>query len=96
MKKIIMRALSTLCAVAIILTSPITKYADFSYINNVYATGLEIPLTLGAEAVVDYLVAFFSSVAVEEALRNRESIAEAYSAYLDRQAESIPVVNEAC
>ena len=96
MKKIIMRALSTLCAVAIILTSPITKYADFSYINNVYATGLEIPLTLGAEAVVDYLVAFFSSVAVEEAIRNRESIAEAYSAYLDRQAESIPDVNEAC
>lgn len=95
-KKMVKRILSMLCAVVITATSPLVRYVDYSYINNVHATGLEIPLTLGAEAVVDYLVAFFASVAAEEAVRNRETIAEAYSAYLDRQAESIPDVNEAC
>ena len=45
---------------------------------------------------MDYLIAFFASIAAEETVRNRESIAEAYGAYLDSKVENIPDVDEPC
>lgn len=72
-KNFVVKLFAFICTVVILVVSPCARYFDALSIDTVCATGLEIPLSLGAEAVLDYLLAFFASLGVEETFRNREA-----------------------
>ena len=93
----IVRFFSFICLVVFLCLSPCVKYIDASSVANVYATGLEIPATVGAEAAIEYMIAFFATLALgDAAYENRDALAESYMEYVDIKVENDQLTQDTC
>lgn len=96
-RNFVVRFISFICIVVIFCMSPCIKYIDASCIDTVYATGAEIPVAVGAEAALEYLIAFLATVAMgEAAYENRDALAESYMEYVDIKVENDQLTQDTC
>ncbi len=96
-RKIMVRIVSLICAMMVAFTSPFVKYLDSNCINKVYATGLEIPVTVAGEAVLEYLLGFFATLALgDAAYENRDAIAKSYMEYIDIKIDNDQLTQDTC